>query len=463
MLSDPSGARSTTRRARCSAPAASGGSATPGGAGGPGGATFDFGDLFGGGGRRRRARRRARRPVRPARRRPAPAAPRRGADVESEVTLPFDEAVEGVTVPLRMTSEQPCPTCHGTGGQGGTLPHTCPTCHGTGQTSRNAGGFAFAEPCRECRGRGHGRRRPVPRLPRQRPGAGHPDAHRAHPGRRARTASASGSRARAHPASAAARPATCTSSSHVAPHRCSAASGDNLTLTVPVTLRRGGARRRDQGADPRRGAGDAARSRRAPPNGRTFRVTGKGAPRNATAPRATCSSPSRSTCPSKLSTARPGGRRGLARRHRRRRPAGRAARPRRGRLRCRSPRPRRRLAERRHTPVFVISVAAELTGLHAQTLRQYDRLGLVSPGRTPGGGRRYSRRDIAVLREVARLSGLGPRPGGRPAGARAREPGGRAAGRGSPSSRPSSTPFAAARPTYRPRRLAPQPPPDHAR
>ena len=60
-----------------------------------------------------------------------------------------------------------------------------------------------------------------------------------------------------------------------------------------------------------------------------------------------------------------------------------------------------------HTPVFVISVAAELSGLHAQTLRQYDRLGLVSPGRTPGGGRRYSRRDIALLREVVRLSSLG--------------------------------------------------------
>lgn len=56
------------------------------------------------------------------------------------------------------------------------------------------------------------------------------------------------------------------------------------------------------------------------------------------------------------------------------------------------------------TPVFVISVAAELSGLHAQTLRSYDRLGLVSPGRTPAGGRRYSARDIALLREVQRLS-----------------------------------------------------------
>jgi MerR family transcriptional regulator/heat shock protein HspR len=56
------------------------------------------------------------------------------------------------------------------------------------------------------------------------------------------------------------------------------------------------------------------------------------------------------------------------------------------------------------TPVYVISVAAQLSGLHPQTLRQYDRLGLVSPGRTSGRGRRYSARDIAVLREVQQLS-----------------------------------------------------------
>ncbi|MDS1270087.1 helix-turn-helix transcriptional regulator [Lipingzhangella sp. LS1_29] len=56
------------------------------------------------------------------------------------------------------------------------------------------------------------------------------------------------------------------------------------------------------------------------------------------------------------------------------------------------------------TPVYVISVAAELSGLHPQTLRQYDRLGLVSPGRASGRGRRYSMRDIQQLREVQRLS-----------------------------------------------------------
>lgn len=54
--------------------------------------------------------------------------------------------------------------------------------------------------------------------------------------------------------------------------------------------------------------------------------------------------------------------------------------------------------------IFVISVAAELAGMHAQTLRTYDRLGLVIPHRATGGGRRYSPRDVALLREVQRLS-----------------------------------------------------------
>ena len=58
-------------------------------------------------------------------------------------------------------------------------------------------------------------------------------------------------------------------------------------------------------------------------------------------------------------------------------------------------------------PLYVISVAAELSGLHPQTLRQYDRLGLVSPGRSPGRGRRYSAQDIATLREEQRLTAEG--------------------------------------------------------
>ena len=58
-------------------------------------------------------------------------------------------------------------------------------------------------------------------------------------------------------------------------------------------------------------------------------------------------------------------------------------------------------------PMFVISVAAELSGMHPQTLRSYDRMGIVSPGRATGGGRRYSQRDIDLLRTVAELTASG--------------------------------------------------------
>ncbi|WP_426625645.1 heat shock protein transcriptional repressor HspR [Leifsonia sp. McL0607] len=60
-----------------------------------------------------------------------------------------------------------------------------------------------------------------------------------------------------------------------------------------------------------------------------------------------------------------------------------------------------------NTQVFVISIAAELAGMHPQTLRQYDRLGLVSPGRTAGKSRRYSVRDVQKLQEIARLGSEG--------------------------------------------------------
>jgi len=132
----------------------SGGFRMPGGRAGSGVPGVDLGDLFGGGaagglgdilggifggGGSTRAR---------------TVQPRRGADVESEVTLAFRDAVNGATVPLRMTSPGPCPTCSGTGAAAGTMPRTCPVCQGSGQTSRNEGGFALSEPCRECRGRG---------------------------------------------------------------------------------------------------------------------------------------------------------------------------------------------------------------------------------------------------------------------------------------------------------------------
>ncbi len=80
--------------------------------------------------------------------------PRRGQDVESEVTLSFTEAIEGATVPLRMSSQSPCRACSGTGDKNGT-PRVCPTCVGTGQVARGSGGgFSLTDPCPDCKGRG---------------------------------------------------------------------------------------------------------------------------------------------------------------------------------------------------------------------------------------------------------------------------------------------------------------------
>ncbi|MGW2591838.1 molecular chaperone DnaJ [Streptomyces sp. NPDC001515] len=80
--------------------------------------------------------------------------PRRGQDIESEVTLSFTEAVDGATVPLRMSSQAPCKACSGTGDKNGT-PRVCPTCVGTGQVSRGSGGgFSLTDPCVDCKGRG---------------------------------------------------------------------------------------------------------------------------------------------------------------------------------------------------------------------------------------------------------------------------------------------------------------------
>jgi molecular chaperone DnaJ len=113
-----------------------------GGAASAGGGLGDIlGGMFGGGGRTTTSATTAR--------------PRRGQDIETEATIEFAEAVNGVTVGLRMTSDEPCKTCRGTGAKYGTVPKVCLKCEGTGmQTSVQGGVFAMTEPCTECKGRG---------------------------------------------------------------------------------------------------------------------------------------------------------------------------------------------------------------------------------------------------------------------------------------------------------------------
>ena len=106
---------------------------------GGGGVGDIFGGLFNSGGGRRTSSR----------------GPRRGTDIEGEVTISFSDAANGVTVPLQLVSDDACDTCHGTGAEPGTTPTVCPNCEGSGmQTSTSGGVFAVTEPCHTCRGRG---------------------------------------------------------------------------------------------------------------------------------------------------------------------------------------------------------------------------------------------------------------------------------------------------------------------
>ncbi|GAA2083675.1 molecular chaperone DnaJ [Kitasatospora saccharophila] len=210
-----------------------GGGFRPGGAGAAGG--FDFGDLFNGGGASggggigdvfgglfNRGGRQA-------------AQPRRGADVETEVTLNFEEAVDGATVPLRMTSQAACRACAGTGAKAGTTPRVCPTCVGAGTVSRGQGAFALSEPCRDCKGRGmivddpctvcHGSgRASSARTMQVRIPAGVQDSQRI----RLKGKGAQGERG--------GQPGDLYVTVHVDSHPVFGRKGDNLTVTVPVSF-----------------------------------------------------------------------------------------------------------------------------------------------------------------------------------------------------------------------------------
>jgi len=200
--------------------------------------------------------------------------PRRGQDLESSLTLSFDDALDGVTVPLRLSSDAPCSACHGTGAKAGTVPRVCPTCEGTGQTSRNAGGFAFSDPCVTCRGRGlfvddpcpvcHGSGRGLSaRTVQARIPAGVKN------GARIRLKGKGGTGERGGPNG------DLLIDVAVTPDPVFDRKGDNLTVTVPVTFAEAAL-----GADIKvptpRGGSVTVKVPAGTANGRTFRVRGKG-------------------------------------------------------------------------------------------------------------------------------------------------------------------------------------------
>ncbi len=200
--------------------------------------------------------------------------PRRGADVETEASLTFSDAIDGATVSLRLTDEGPCKVCRGTGAKAGTVPKVCPTCQGTGQSSRDQGSFAFSEPCTTCRGRGlivddpctvcggSGRamssRTIQARIP-----AGVADGQRIK------------IKAKGAPGERGGPPGDLYVKVHVSEHPVFGRSGHNLTVTVPVTFTEA-ALGAEIKVPSHRGMPVTVRIPEGTPNGRVFRVRGKG-------------------------------------------------------------------------------------------------------------------------------------------------------------------------------------------
>ncbi len=234
-----------------------------GGAGGTSSSGGGFSDLFGtmfGGGRSARHN-----------------APRRGADIETEATIGFNDAVEGVTISLRLSSDAPCGDCNGTGARAGTVPRVCPGCDGAGMRAASVGGaFTMNETCPSCGGRGlvvddpcptcHGSGRGLSnrtistRIP-----AGVKDGQRI----RVRGKGANGEHGGPR--------GDLWVKVHVQPHRLFGRKGHNLTLTGPVSVDEAAL-----GAEIKvptlNGSPVTVKLPPGTPSGRTLRVRGKGVP-----------------------------------------------------------------------------------------------------------------------------------------------------------------------------------------
>ena len=249
-----------------------GGGGFPGGfssAGGPGGVRFEdvgftdigdlFGGLFGGGGRRGRGAR-----------------PARGADLETDVTVSFEDAMNGTTVPVKIQGPAPCETCHGTGAAPGTSPITCPQCQGSGSISVNQGPFQMSQTCPRCNGsgrvveqvcptcRGTGSQRRTRSFQVKVP-AGVQD------GARIRLAG------RGEPGPAGAQAGDLYVRVHVRAHRFFGRRGSDLTVDLPVTYSEAAL-----GANVQVPTLNGPVTMKVPAGtqpGKTFRLKGKGAPR----------------------------------------------------------------------------------------------------------------------------------------------------------------------------------------
>jgi molecular chaperone DnaJ len=200
----------------------------------------------------------------------------RGADLETDVRVSFEEAMAGTTIPLRIQGPAPCPTCGGSGAEPGTSPMTCPACQGTGSVAVNQGVFSIARPCPECGGSGRIIEHPCHECG----GSGsvrrtREFSVRIPPGVR------DGARirlsGRGEAGSSGARSGDLFVTVHVQPHRLFGRKDSDLTLELPVTFAEAAL-----GTNLRVPTMNGEVTLKIPagtPSGKTFRIRGKGAPR----------------------------------------------------------------------------------------------------------------------------------------------------------------------------------------
>ena len=248
--------------------------AYPGGFGGaPGGGTYQtvdlgdltdlFGSMFGGSGGGRGGRR-------------AQTRVRRGADLETDVRLAFDDAMAGVTIPVTLDGPAVCTTCHGSGAAPGTSPVTCATCGGSGTVAVNQGFFQMEQTCPTCSGTGRTIETPCP------------TCHGTGATRRSRTVRVKipagvkdGARikvaGRGEPGGAGMPPGDLYVRVHVAGHPVFGRKGDNLTVELPLSYPEAAL-----GANVQVPTLNGPVTLKVPAgtaSGKTFRVKGKGAPK----------------------------------------------------------------------------------------------------------------------------------------------------------------------------------------
>ena len=326
----------------------------------------------------------------------------RGADLETEVTLSFEQAMEGAQVPVTVPMFTPCNTCRGTGARPGTSPIVCPKCNGRGIESELEGVFSLTRPCSRCGGqgtviedpcptcKGQGRLREVKKYRVNIP-AGVKDGSRirlAGKGEAGLRGGASGD---------------LFVTTRVSPSTVFARKGDKLEVDVPITVIEA-----LRGAEVEVPTLNGTKRLRVPPGNQARH--GAAAARRGPAADRLWLAPRRHPLPlpdrrPPRPHARAAHRRRRARQDDGRRPARATPAP--------SPRgalmaPPRKRGDRgpmdADRGVFMISVAAELAEMHPQTLRMYEARGLIAPKRSPGGTRLYSQKDVDMLRRIQAMT-----------------------------------------------------------